>query len=249
MTDEPTITDRGFKHMPPIPGTYGGEVQVYESSSADHPHIWLKVSGPDTDPDESIPTGTVHLSVGDAERHIAHVRFLIDNHYHRQGGIEDRVCGALAFGGVDNGYAAHTCIREADHAGSCHDETHQWVSGRHPRVHPRQPVAKVFAPGPGHRPWGHPDEPPDSPNPYCDCTGCVAWFGGTPDEREAAALAAGTIKPWPPGYEPLRHNHDARGTYAGCPACGTADLVGVCPHAVPLTADFFCPECEEDSRG
>ena len=88
MADTPnvTITDRGFQHMDPIPGTYGGQVsgqvKVYESSAASGPYVWLTVrsfSNPNTqsDPVEA----TVHLALAHAECLRNQLTFLIENHY------------------------------------------------------------------------------------------------------------------------------------------------------------------------
>lgn len=80
---EPTITDRGFKHFDPIPSTYGGEVRVYESSAASHPHIWLDVKCP---VDLNRPSGpskeaVAHLRIEDAEILRDQLTHLIDHHY------------------------------------------------------------------------------------------------------------------------------------------------------------------------
>ncbi len=46
MSDEPTISDRGFKHWDPIQVDRGDVVRVYESSAArDVPCLWLAVEG------------------------------------------------------------------------------------------------------------------------------------------------------------------------------------------------------------
>ena len=84
MSDEPnvTVTDRGFQHMDPIPGTYGGEVKVYESSAASGPHVWLNTwsyENPNTQSDRV--EATVHLRLVDAERLRDQLSYLIDNHY------------------------------------------------------------------------------------------------------------------------------------------------------------------------
>jgi hypothetical protein len=82
VADEPIVTERGFKRMPPILGAYGGQVEVYESSAADHPHIWVKA----VDPGEE-DAGTVHLPIEDAERLEGHLRYLRENHYHVKAGL------------------------------------------------------------------------------------------------------------------------------------------------------------------
>jgi hypothetical protein len=68
-----TSTDRGFKHLPPIAGSYGGQVRVYESSAATHPYIWLNV-------DEA----TLHLTVEDATKLAEQLAYLVKNHYQVQ---------------------------------------------------------------------------------------------------------------------------------------------------------------------
>lgn len=83
MTDEiniepyliPTITDRGFKHMPVISGTYDDhDVRVYESSAADGPHIWLRA----WDGERVV---TVHLPVADSLQLAEQIQWLAANHY------------------------------------------------------------------------------------------------------------------------------------------------------------------------
>lgn len=39
-----TVTDRGFKHYAPFT-VDGHDVQVYESSAAESPHLWIKTDG------------------------------------------------------------------------------------------------------------------------------------------------------------------------------------------------------------
>ena len=48
LTPEPkvTLSDRGFEPLDPIPSEYGGAVTVYESSAAEAPHIWVRVTSP-----------------------------------------------------------------------------------------------------------------------------------------------------------------------------------------------------------
>jgi len=40
---EPTVSDRNLRYFPPIPAT-DGFVEVHDSSLADSPHVWLKVT-------------------------------------------------------------------------------------------------------------------------------------------------------------------------------------------------------------
>lgn len=73
---EVTRTDRGFQHLPPLAGTYGDAVRVYESSAASGPHIWLSAeSGDDGE-------GTVvHLSAEAAWRLSEQLQLLVREHY------------------------------------------------------------------------------------------------------------------------------------------------------------------------
>lgn len=71
---EATITDRGFKHLPPLPGTYGGSVCAYESSAAFGPHVWVAVETPNGDV-------IVHLTAENAWRLAEQLQYLVRNHY------------------------------------------------------------------------------------------------------------------------------------------------------------------------
>lgn len=75
----PTLTERDFAHLPAIPSEYGGDVQVYESSAAEGPHIWLKAAEamygqPETE-------ATVHLTAENAWKLADQLRELVRNHY------------------------------------------------------------------------------------------------------------------------------------------------------------------------
>ena len=74
----PKLTDRGFGHLPPIQGAYGGNVAVYESSAASGPHIWLCATPAEI---EANPDVTVHLSLESAEHLRDQLTWLIENHY------------------------------------------------------------------------------------------------------------------------------------------------------------------------
>lgn len=39
----PTVTDRGFRHMPPLRCPNGDQIRLHESSAAGAPHAWLAV--------------------------------------------------------------------------------------------------------------------------------------------------------------------------------------------------------------
>lgn len=95
MTDDahltPHISDRGFKYMPEIHGTYasthGDYIRVYESSAADAPHVWLNVSSELAD---KIAGGgaTLHLTTDDALKLADQLQFLVTHHY--QGDVSSR---------------------------------------------------------------------------------------------------------------------------------------------------------------
>jgi hypothetical protein len=80
---EPEVTGRGFKHLPPIPGAYGGEIRTYESSAASAPHIWIYID----QKFEHLPPqdAVVHLALEDATRFRDQLTWLIDNHYQVEG--------------------------------------------------------------------------------------------------------------------------------------------------------------------
>lgn len=69
------VTERGFVQMPEIVGTYGGSVQVYESSSAEEPHIWVKVI------DENGTEAVLHLPLRKVKLFIGQLQYLKSNHY------------------------------------------------------------------------------------------------------------------------------------------------------------------------
>lgn len=89
--DTPNIvlTPRGFKHLDPIPGAYGGAVKIYESSAAMHPHIWLSVTEANDinawvrgDQSAGVHEALSHLRLEDAEVLRDQLTWLIENHYH-----------------------------------------------------------------------------------------------------------------------------------------------------------------------
>jgi hypothetical protein len=54
-----TVSDRGLRYLPAIPATYeNGTAEVYESSSAEQPSIWLKAT---TVPESPKLGASVHL--------------------------------------------------------------------------------------------------------------------------------------------------------------------------------------------
>lgn len=78
----PTRSDRGFIHLPKLPGAYGGDVRVYESSAASSPHIWLSAGDREIDI-------TLHLTLETAQQLIEQAQWLLANHYQ----IKDRTDG------------------------------------------------------------------------------------------------------------------------------------------------------------
>jgi hypothetical protein len=75
-----TVTERGFTHMPSIPGEPGGDIRVYESSAAEEPHIWLCATAP-LDLDDQPSRATVHLTVENALKLADQLHYLVEHHY------------------------------------------------------------------------------------------------------------------------------------------------------------------------
>jgi len=85
-----TTTDRGFDRMPAIPSAYpGGHVQVYESSAASGPHIWLTATAPENlnEADGNKLSAPIHLTAEDAWKLADQIRHLVRHHY--QGGDQE----------------------------------------------------------------------------------------------------------------------------------------------------------------
>lgn len=77
---EVKYSSRGFKHFDPVEDTYGGNVRVYESSSACEPHIWLAVEqAPEITPELGVAHS--HLTLEQAKQVIAQLQYLIEHHY------------------------------------------------------------------------------------------------------------------------------------------------------------------------
>ena len=80
-------SDRGFLSFPAIPGAYGGEATVYESSAVSGPHVWLSVEAP---LDANYPSlgnsepAILHLSAENATRLSEQLAALVANHYQNQ---------------------------------------------------------------------------------------------------------------------------------------------------------------------
>lgn len=66
-------SERGFDHYPALPGAYGGEVEVYESSAASGPHVWLKVTD-----------SPLHLRAENATKLAEQLLALVANHYQNE---------------------------------------------------------------------------------------------------------------------------------------------------------------------
>lgn len=78
-----TRTDRGFSHLPALLDTYGGQVEVYESSAASGPHIWLNAQSPANynDPAGAKTQAMLHLPVEDAVKLAEQILLLARGHY------------------------------------------------------------------------------------------------------------------------------------------------------------------------
>lgn len=82
-------SERGFISLPDIPSSYGGTVNVYESSNAENPHIWLNAVAPKNlnNPSGDTVTAPIHLTVENAKALAEQLLFLVDEHY--QGSDDD----------------------------------------------------------------------------------------------------------------------------------------------------------------
>lgn len=67
----------------PLPSTYGGDVQVYESSAASGPHIWVRVRCPENlnEPNGRMVDAVAHMTSEDARTLGEQLLHLTDNHY------------------------------------------------------------------------------------------------------------------------------------------------------------------------
>jgi hypothetical protein len=84
----PSLTNRGFKHMPPFEVGYGGRLAVYESSTADAPHVWINavMKKHPGDPRSEKISVSMHLQLDDVDMLIDQLLWLRDNHYQRPEG-------------------------------------------------------------------------------------------------------------------------------------------------------------------
>lgn len=84
---EPIISERGFKRLPSIPSSYGGEITVYESSNAMGPHVWVRFVTPVNlnDPQGVTEEGIAHLPLDEAAKLRDQLDYLITHHYQLEG--------------------------------------------------------------------------------------------------------------------------------------------------------------------
>lgn len=85
MSEEPTpqLSKRGFKHMDPVPSSYGGYIRAYESSAATAPHIWVRTVCPANLNDRFGATveAVAHLTLPNAIKLRSQLDYLIEHHY------------------------------------------------------------------------------------------------------------------------------------------------------------------------
>jgi hypothetical protein len=83
----PVMTDRGFQHMPKVQAVHGGQpsgtVQVYESSAASGPYIWLEVIEQEG---HEVKMALAHLPLDEAVKLRQQLSYLTTNHY-QLGGV------------------------------------------------------------------------------------------------------------------------------------------------------------------
>lgn len=82
-----TKSDRGFARLPKIQATHGerpaGHAEVYESSAAGGPYLWLSLTQPAdrNQPDGDVIEATVHMRAEDAWRFAEQIQHLVRGHY------------------------------------------------------------------------------------------------------------------------------------------------------------------------
>lgn len=88
---EPVVTDRGFRHLPPVSSTYGGHARVYESSAALGPHVWLACVAPSqlNDPASPAVETHLHLTLAGAAALRDQLDYLVQHHYQVRTGADD----------------------------------------------------------------------------------------------------------------------------------------------------------------
>lgn len=81
------ITDRGFKHMESVPGYYGGEGRLYESSGST-PSVWLQIEEPNSlnnwaagDKSGGTHEATLLLTAENAWKLKQQIEWLLENHF------------------------------------------------------------------------------------------------------------------------------------------------------------------------
>lgn len=77
----PTVSDRGFRHMPPVVGTYDSTVKLYESSAADGPHVWLMITSTDRRYDDCNSSLTAHLELTELVKLGEQIEWMKTHHY------------------------------------------------------------------------------------------------------------------------------------------------------------------------
>lgn len=84
----PSLTNRGFKHMPALEVGYGGRLSVYEASSAEGPHIWANavMRKHPGDPRSEKVSVTLLMDLDGVDALIGQLEWLRDNHYQRPDG-------------------------------------------------------------------------------------------------------------------------------------------------------------------
>lgn len=80
---KPQRSDRGFTHFGDVPSSYGGYIGAYESSAAEHPHIWVMCVCPVSlnEPEGPTKEAVVHLTIENAAELRDQLDHLIENHY------------------------------------------------------------------------------------------------------------------------------------------------------------------------
>lgn len=73
----PEVTDRGFKHMPPLADSFeSNAVRVLEASTATEPCIWLRLQDPPVD-----GHAVAHLTAAAAWQLKEQIEWLLEHHY------------------------------------------------------------------------------------------------------------------------------------------------------------------------
>lgn len=74
-----STSERGFDGLPSIPGACGGNAHVYESSSAEGPHVWLAVAVSNMGRTEE--TFHLHLTAENAWKLAEQLALMVAEHY------------------------------------------------------------------------------------------------------------------------------------------------------------------------